>query len=109
MIFVAIGLVLAAPSVLHFGNRICEEVLLPNKDMRALKKRRAEQAAAGVPEEEREELIHMPLHGLDLRLTPEENDKLEKMGAIEIMARAAHRNASAKRLQKRLDEDAQAA
>lgn|SRR4030067_340386 len=99
MFFVVVGAVLGAPVVFNFANRVLEELVIPKQELTKLKKRRAQQAAAGVPEEERETTHHVPLDEIarDIEITDEEFRQLRDMGALDIIRRGANRRPHIKR------------
>lgn len=88
MFLIAVGAIFASPSIIKTTNRVLTEIVIPKLEMRALRKRRAKQAAAGVPESKREVFHHVPL---DVELSEQEFGQLRDMGALEILARGAKR------------------
>src|SRR3972149_1558380 len=99
MFFVVVGVVLGAPVVFNTLNRVLEEIVIPKQELTKLKRRRAQQAAAGVPEEERETTHHIPLDeiAMNMEITDEEFRALRNMGALEIIRRGANRRPHIKR------------
>lgn len=98
MFFVAIGVVFAAPHLLNLGNRVIEEVIIPKLEIKNLRRRRAQQEAAGIPEKQREVFHHLPLHLLDIELTTEEFKEFKENGVLDVLKRAGNRRPHAKRM-----------
>jgi hypothetical protein len=99
MFFVVVGAVLVAPIVFNTFNRVLEEIIIPKQELTKLRKRRTQQAADGVLEEERETTHHVPLDEIakDIEITDEEFRQLRDMGALDIIARGANRRPHIKR------------
>lgn len=112
MFFVVVGVVLGAPTVFHVANRWLEEVIIPKQELTKLKKRRAQQAATGVPEEERETTHHVTItfhqEGLacDLEITNEEHGQMFDAGTLDVMRRGANRRPHIKRAEEAQREQA---
>ena len=96
MFFVAVGALFAAPSIIKTTNRVLTEIVIPKLEVRALRKRRARQAAEGVPESKREVFQRVPL--ADFELSEKEFCQLRDMGALEILARGAKRRPHVKNI-----------
>jgi hypothetical protein len=96
MIIAVVGALFAAPSVIKTANRVITEIVIPKLEVRALRKRRARQAAAGVPESKREVFHRVPL---DVELSEQEFGQLRDMGALEILARGAKRRPHVKNIE----------
>lgn len=88
MILQALGIIIGVPALMGLANRVLEEVIIPLQPVVKLRKQRAAEAARGVPEEERAMFQRVMV---DIRLTPEEYDRLEKAGAWSVFAQAAKR------------------
>lgn len=96
MFFKIFGAALTVPAGInlgiHFINRALTEVVIPWQEVKLLKKRRAAQAASGVPESKREVFHYMPLGQLqDVEVTDEEFRVLQASGALDILVRGANR------------------
>lgn len=121
MFFVAIGVILGTPALINVANRMLEEVVIPRQELTKLKKRRAAQEAAGVPEEECETTQRIPIDEMlranerlstvarDIEITAEEFYKLRESGALDIIRRAANRRAYIKQQEEREAERKRAA
>lgn len=98
MFFVVVGAIFAAPSVLGIANRVVNEILIPRKEMKNLRKRRQAQAEAGVPEEKREVFHHLPLHMLDIELTEEEFLRFKELGVLDVLLKAGRPRVHTKKM-----------
>lgn len=106
MFVVVLGAILGAPKVLKLTNRVLAELVIPHLEGKKMKKKRAEQRAAGVPEEELDSFHELPVFDVAKLIregvfTKEEVHVLEKEHVMDIILRGVTR----KRLNQKPEED----